>query len=149
MLKSRWFFLLLGVLVSAQVIAQGPDTFLYPLPPGEDGQRFIDQLKEIPVKQIERGLPDESFDSWFSRLVKPKVVEYKVGESRKRTGSVYQTTLWVVAYTQPPQPDGGTWVEVRFMVVDVKPSKTERNRGAPKPFVLRFYDAALEAQTLL
>src|SRR5215471_7855389 len=121
MLTSRWFLLLLVVFAGAPSITQDPNTFLYSPPPNDDNQRLIDRLKETSVRQIEPGLPNESFDSWFSRLVKPKLVEYEVGESRDRGG--YRQALWVVAYTQPPQPDGRTWIQVRFIVEEVKPSK--------------------------
>jgi hypothetical protein len=141
MRRSWWSFLLLLVLASAPAIAQYADTDFYPLPASEENQRLIDRLKETPVNQIEPALPGESFDSWCSRLVKPKRIEYEVSESRERTGSVYRSTLWVIAYTQPSQSDGRRWVQVRFVVVDLKPSKDANNRGEPRPFALRLYDA--------
>src|SRR5262245_21973439 len=83
MLTSWRSFLLLLVVASASAMAQDASV-IHPLPMSEDNQRLIDRLKETPVNQFEPGLPDESFDSWFSRLVKPKRVEYEVSESRER-----------------------------------------------------------------
>lgn len=140
--------LLLFAVASAPARAQDDGIVLYPLPPTEEHQRLIDRLKETTVSQIEPGLPDETFDSWCSRLVKPKRVEYEVRESQERVANVaFQRALWVVAYTQLSLPEGTRWIEVRFIVVDTPRSKTTSNRGEPKPFALKFFEA-LESETV-
>src|SRR5262245_16824025 len=101
---------LLFALTSAPAMAQDDGIVLYPLPPTEEDQRLIDRLKETPVSQIERRLPDQSFDSWCSRLVKPKRVEYEVRES-----AAFPRRLWVIAYAQLSLPEGMRWIELRFI----------------------------------
>jgi|SRR5262249_13115066 len=155
MLRNWRSFVLLFGLASAQAVAQDPNipifrvptsdaqepnTSTFPLPSSDDDQRFIERLKDTRVKQIERGLPNQSFDEWFSNLVKPQPVEYEIRESRDET-TRDRTALWVVAYTPSSQPSGRRWVQVRFMVIRMKASKDARKRGEPKPFVLRFFDA--------
>ena len=53
----------------------------------QDQRRFIDQLKKTPVSKIEAGLPQENFDSWFSKQVQPSHAQYEVNDCGERSGT--------------------------------------------------------------
>jgi hypothetical protein len=53
----------------------------------QDQRRFIDQLKKTPVSDIEAGLHQESFDTWFANQVRPSHPEYEVNDCGERNGT--------------------------------------------------------------
>ena len=54
---------------------------------GQNQRRFIDQLKKTPVSEIEAGLPNESFDTWFANQIRPSHAEYEVNDCGERNGT--------------------------------------------------------------
>src|SRR5215469_5612695 len=54
----------------------------------QDQRRFIDQLKKTPVSEIESGLPNESFDTWFANQIQPSHAEYEVNDCGERNATL-------------------------------------------------------------
>src|SRR5215467_10624313 len=73
--------------------------------------RLIDQLKKTSVSDIETGLPQESFDSWFAGLVKPAEIDYEVKDCTDETAATEggRPVSCVIAYTKPQQPGWNRW----------------------------------------
>src|SRR5262247_967361 len=95
MLKMVAFLLLPFMVAEAQNVA-----------PSQADQRLINQLKRTPVSDIEAGLPQESFDSWLTGLVKPAEIAYEVKDCTDDTAATdaSRPVSCVIAYTRPPQP---------------------------------------------
>ncbi len=133
MLKMVAFLLLPFVVAGAQNVA-----------PSQADQRLIDSLKKTPVSDIEAGLPQESFDSWFAGLVKAAEIAYEVKDCTDDTAATdgSRPVSCVIAYTKPPQPDWNRWIEIRFYVV-AQPERPERtsHRVTLRPLVPRLLQA--------
>ncbi len=111
-----------------------------------DNRHLIDQLKKTPLSQIEAGLPQKTFASWFADLVKPNPVpiEYEVKEcvDDKLPGvESQQPVTCVVAYTQPQKPNWPRWIEMRFVVIAAPGPAKPGDRETVKPLLPRLVSA--------
>lgn len=123
MLRIAAFLLLPLLVASAQNTA-----------PNQADQRLIDSLKKTLVSDIEAGLPQESFDSWFAGLVKPAEIDYEVKECTDNAAAAVEggrPVPCVIAYTKPPQPAWNRWIEIRFFVVAQPERKDDRMTVRP------------------
>jgi hypothetical protein len=132
MLRIAAFLLLPFVVASAQNA-----------PPNQVGQRLIDSLKKTQASDIEAGLPQESFDSWFTALVKPVAVDYEVTDCTDETAATEggRPVTCIIAYTKPAQPGWNRWIEIRFFVVAPLEEKDTSHRVTMRPLVPRLLQA--------
>jgi hypothetical protein len=107
----------------------------------QEHRRLIDQLKKTLVSDIEAGLPQESFDSWFAGLVKPAEIDYEVKDCTDETAATggSQPVSCVIAYTKPPQLGWNRGIEIRFFVV--APPERTGGRVTLRPLVPRLVQA--------
>jgi hypothetical protein len=102
-----------------------------------DDVRWIDQARNIPVGQLEEGLPAEHFDLWLANLVNQREIGYEVHECRDSSPSGHESQerfLCVTAYGKPPHPGGNRWLGVSLAVGLIAPSvKDERAMVTPLP----------------
>lgn len=130
MLRIATLLLLSCMVAGAQNIA-----------PRQADQRLVDSLKKTLVSDIEAGLPQESFDSWFAGLVKPAEIDYEVKECTDEAAATdgNRPVSCVIAYTKPPQPAWNRWIEIRFFVV--APPERAGGRVTLRPIVPRLVQA--------
>jgi hypothetical protein len=109
----------------------------------QDQQRLIDQLKKTLVSDIETGLPQKSFDSWFADLVKPAEIAYEVKDCTDDAAATEggRPVSCVIAYTKPPQPGWDRWIEIRFFVVGPLGGEDTSHRVSVRPLVPRLQQA--------
>jgi hypothetical protein len=111
--------------------------------PQDQQHRLIDQLKKTPVSDVEAGLPQESFDSWFAGLVKPAAIDYEVKDCTDETAATEggRPVTCIIAYTKPAQPGWNRWIEIRFFVVAPLEEKDTSHRVTIRPLVPRLLQA--------
>ncbi|HEY6306929.1 MAG TPA: hypothetical protein VI488_10790 [Candidatus Angelobacter sp.] len=105
-----------------------------PLVQDQDDARWIDEVKNASVDQIETGLPHESVARWFADLARPDEIDYEVKEC---ANTADERLLCVIAYTKPPHPQWGRRIQLRFVVAAATPPKTISDRAEMKPVALR------------
>jgi len=133
--RTASFLFLVIIAASARTAAQGLDK-----------QQLIDQLKKTPVDRIEAGLPHESFESWFTKLIKPYQypIEYEVKdnclvENPRVAGS--HLLPCVMAYTTL-RPGWNPWIDICFAASAAIGTEKTGYGQSRKAFALKFYGAS-------
>jgi hypothetical protein len=132
MLRIAAFLLLPFMVAGAQNVA-----------PNQADQRLIESLKNARVSDMETGLPQESFDSWFAGLVKPAEIGYEVKDCTDEAAATEggRPVSCVIAYTKPPQPGWDRWIEISFFVVPPPEGEGTGHRVTVRPLVPRLMQA--------
>ena len=132
MLRIAAFILLLSMVTGAQNAS-----------PNQADQRLIDSLKKTMVSDIETGLPQQSFDSWFTGLVKPAEIAYEVKDCTDEAAATEggRPVSCVIAYTKPPQPGWDRGIEISFFVVAPPEGQTSSHRVTVRPLLPRLMQA--------
>jgi len=83
-----------------------------------DAARWISELKKTPVDQLGSDLPHQNFADWFAGLVAPNEIGYEVADCHLYNPADGGTELvsCVRAYTKPPHPGWGRWIQLSFIV---------------------------------
>jgi len=130
---------LLSLLAVSLFIAAGMRTVAQ----DQDQRRFIDQLKKTPVNEIESGLPNESFDTWFANQIHPSHAEYEVNDCGERNatpeerGKQFPTCVAVTAIA------GIRKVDLAFVVgTDVVP-ENGKDTARSKPSKVRLFSGSI------
>jgi hypothetical protein len=130
---------LLSLLAASLLIAAGMRTVAQ----DQDQRRFIDQLKKTPVNEIETGLPNESFDTWFAGLVRPSHSKYEVNDCGERNGTPaergkeFPTCVAVTAIT------GMRRVDLAFVVGTYVVPEGEKDTARSKPTKARLFSGSI------
>jgi hypothetical protein len=132
MLRIAAFLLFLPLVGSTQNVA-----------PNQADQRLIDSFKKTLVSDIETGLPQQNFDSWFAGLVKPAEIGYEVKDCTDEAAATEggRPVSCVVAYTKPQQPGWNRWIEIRFFVVGPPEGEGTSHRVTVRPLIPRLMQA--------
>jgi hypothetical protein len=132
MLRIAAFLLLSFMVAGAQNAA-----------PTQANQRLIDSLKSTRVSDVETGLPQESFDSWFTSLVKPAEIGYEVKDCTDEAAATEggRPVSCVIGYTKPAQPGWNRWIEIRFFVVAPPEGEGTSHRVTVRPLIPRLMQA--------
>ena len=110
---------------------------------GQNQRRFIDQLKKTPVSEIEAGLPNESFDTWFANQIRPSHAEYEVNDCGERNGTPAERGKEFPTCVAVTAVAGIRKVDLAFVVGTYVVPENEKDTARSKPTKVRLFSGSI------
>jgi len=109
----------------------------------QDQRRFIDQLKKTPVSEIEAGLPQENFDSWFSKQVQPSHAQYEVNDCGERNGTPEERGKQFPTCVAVTAMAGMRKVDLAFVVGTYRVPENGKDTARSTPTKVRLFSGSI------